>query len=184
MFLSRITFFRLYESPRYLVHAGRPQEAIVSLQKISEFNGEEMDLNLEDVEDKPPHTAPSSPDALVPSRNANRCLPTINGERQMDYQALRKSSLSEEPAEMENSVDWEVTPTPRRPPSHSRASSRSQLKGQVQGRAMPRWIRKPFKAWFKRLGMVMSPDWRRTTVLVWIIWWAMSLGASLCVQST
>jgi hypothetical protein len=51
MFLARIVFFRLHESPRYLVHAGRPQEAIESLQMISRFNGSDLSLELEDVED-------------------------------------------------------------------------------------------------------------------------------------
>lgn len=51
MFLARIVFFRLHESPRYLVHAGRPQEAIESLQMISRFNGDELSLGLEDVRD-------------------------------------------------------------------------------------------------------------------------------------
>lgn len=52
-FLARIVFFRLHESPRYLVHAGRPEEAIVSLQKISQFNGSELSLDLHDVIDRP-----------------------------------------------------------------------------------------------------------------------------------
>lgn len=47
----RVIFFRLYESPRYLVAAGRPTEAIESLQLISRFNGEELDLSLRDVRD-------------------------------------------------------------------------------------------------------------------------------------
>ena len=51
MFLARIVFFRLHESPRYLVHAGRPQEAIESLQMISRFNGSDLSLELDDVRD-------------------------------------------------------------------------------------------------------------------------------------
>src|SRR5580692_2933271 len=52
MFLGRMVFFRLHESPRYLVHAGRPQDALESLQMISKFNGSELELDLEDVEDR------------------------------------------------------------------------------------------------------------------------------------
>jgi hypothetical protein len=178
MFLSRITFFRLYESPRYLVHAGRPQEAIVSLQKISEFNGEEMDLNLEDVEDKPVDTTPASPDALVPPRGSINRFDAPNGERPMNYQALRKPSISEENEDTMNSESWQTSPVPRRTISHSRASSRSQLKGQGGLGNVPRWIRKPLNAWFKRLGILMTTEWRNTTILVWIVWWSMSLGIS------
>lgn len=60
MFLGRMVFFRLHESPRYLVHAGRPQEALESLQMISKFNGSDLSLALEDVDDQKPQT-PSSP---------------------------------------------------------------------------------------------------------------------------
>lgn len=51
MFLARIVFFRLYESPRFLVHAGRPHDAIKSLQMISRFNGSEFSIQLADVRD-------------------------------------------------------------------------------------------------------------------------------------
>jgi hypothetical protein len=51
MFLARIVFFRLYESPRYLVHAGRPHDAVKSLQLISKFNGSELPIELADVRD-------------------------------------------------------------------------------------------------------------------------------------
>ena len=51
MTILRVIFFRLYESPRYLVAAGRPTEAMENLQLISKFNGEELDLSLRDVRD-------------------------------------------------------------------------------------------------------------------------------------
>lgn len=51
MFLGRMVFFRLHESPRYLVHAGRPQDAVESLQSISRFNGSDIPIELEDVRD-------------------------------------------------------------------------------------------------------------------------------------
>ena len=51
MTACRVIFFRLYESPRYLVATGRSTEAMESLQLISRFNGEELDLSLLDVRD-------------------------------------------------------------------------------------------------------------------------------------
>ncbi|TEB22963.1 membrane transporter [Coprinellus micaceus] len=56
MFIARMVFFRLHESPRYLVHAGRPADAVRSLQLISRFNGSNLSLELEDVRD---HHLPS-----------------------------------------------------------------------------------------------------------------------------
>lgn len=38
MFVLRIIFFRLYESPRYLVSAGRSAEAVAALQSIEDYN--------------------------------------------------------------------------------------------------------------------------------------------------
>ncbi|KAF9439932.1 MFS general substrate transporter [Macrolepiota fuliginosa MF-IS2] len=54
MFLARIVFFRLPESPRYLVYAGRPHEAVKSLQMISKFNGSDLKIELDDVADHRP----------------------------------------------------------------------------------------------------------------------------------
>ena len=51
MTVLRVICFRLYESPRFLVAAGRPTEAMENLQLISRFNGEELDLSLRDVRD-------------------------------------------------------------------------------------------------------------------------------------
>ncbi|KDQ62758.1 hypothetical protein JAAARDRAFT_149872 [Jaapia argillacea MUCL 33604] len=54
MFIARLLFFRLYESPRYLVHAGRKEEALASLKMIVKFNGSgegEWVIGLGDVED-------------------------------------------------------------------------------------------------------------------------------------
>ena len=68
MFLGRIVFFRLHESPRYLVHAGRKQDALESLQMISKFNGSELALDLEDVEDYI-RTPSQLPDSAYPAEN-------------------------------------------------------------------------------------------------------------------
>lgn len=43
---------------------------------------------------------------------------------------------------------------------------------------LPRFIRKPLAAWWDRVSMVLEPEWFRTTVLVWAVWFAMSLGKS------
>ncbi|KAF9543339.1 MFS general substrate transporter [Agrocybe pediades] len=68
MFFARMVFFRLHESPRFLVHAGRPQDAIKSLQMISKFNGSELSIELEDVRD---HLHPSeSPESSPPKLNS------------------------------------------------------------------------------------------------------------------
>ena len=57
MFLAHMVFFLLRESPRYLAHKGRLQDAIKSLQPISRFNGSDIRIELEDVRDHQCHDA-------------------------------------------------------------------------------------------------------------------------------
>jgi hypothetical protein len=42
--------------------------------------------------------------------------------------------------------------------------------------ALPRLLRKPLWALADRVGMVLAPEWLRTTVLVWAVWCSMALG--------
>ncbi|EKM79586.1 hypothetical protein AGABI1DRAFT_74699 [Agaricus bisporus var. burnettii JB137-S8] len=69
MFLARMVLFRLHESPRYLVHAGRPLEAVKSLKMISKFNGSDLEIELDDVADHHPATTTNTTSALPPSQS-------------------------------------------------------------------------------------------------------------------
>jgi MFS family permease len=266
MFLARIVFFRLHESPRYLVHAGRPQDALESLQMISRFNGSELELDLEDVVDRicvPPSldsshlprpsirtensstplfdadgdiadspkdlTAPPAPtNATTPLSTTppegTESAPLIKDYATMDesdaplaahafvnsserstflYQntpdarratfprvitppPLRRSRLSTETDE--DLIDRISVPLARpRPPriQRPRADTRSSVRSslyEVADRAwwaLPRGIRRPLRAWFGRFSMVLAPEWRRTTILVWGAWWGMSLAYTM-----
>lgn len=266
MFLARIVFFRLHESPRYLVHAGRPQDALESLQMISRFNGSELELDLEDVVDRicvpptldssyPPHPsirtensstplfdadgeiADSPKDLTAPPAPTNATMPLSttppegtesaplikdyatmgesdaplaahafvnSSEHQMfSYQMtpearratfprvttpppLRRSRLSTETDE--DLIDRIAVPPARpRPPriQRPRADTRSSVRSslyEVADRAwfaLPRGIRRPLRAWFGRFLMVLAPEWRRTTILVWGAWWGMSLAYTM-----
>ncbi|KAJ7274109.1 MFS general substrate transporter [Mycena rebaudengoi] len=125
LFLARIVFFRLHESPRFLVHAGRPAEALEALRLIALFNGAPAlasELALADVDDavRPPNadtsdTAPVTPMALKPE--ASLLLPA----------------------------------------------------------GLPRWVHR----WAARMRMVLTPAWRRTTLLVWGAWCAMALAYTM-----
>jgi hypothetical protein len=64
----------------------------------------------------------------------------------------------------------------RREPS---ASRRSSVYEQKVCRALLRWLRRPLWAWWDRVMMVLAPDWPETTILVWLAWFAMSLGPSM-----
>lgn len=51
MYICRVVFFHLYESPKYLVHAGRLQDAAFVLHEISKVNGNTLEVKIEDVHD-------------------------------------------------------------------------------------------------------------------------------------
>ncbi|KAH8981894.1 MFS general substrate transporter [Lactarius akahatsu] len=265
MFIARIVFFRLHESPRYLVHAGRPQDALESLQMISRFNGSELELDLEDVIDRicvppaldssyPPHpsirtensstplfdadgeVSDSPTDLASPPAPTNASMPlspsppegTENAPPVKDYAAMGESdaplaahapiqtseryafsyqmtpesrrstfpgvalpprSRSRPSAEEEEGL-IDGTPVPlarprpprvQRPRADTRSSVRSSLY-EVADRAwfaLPRRIRRPMRAWLGRFSMVVAPEWRRTTLLVWGTWWGMSLAYTM-----
>lgn len=229
MFLARILFFRLHESPRYLVHAGRPQEALESLQLISRFNGSDLTIDLDDVDDQrpaepqPPSSGSDEREPFLPSSQESRSTretdgnatsnsapsdPSTRDEGVKDYQ-----STSDSP----NSLDSHlfVSPVEEYPPQrlpsssrtdashdetkrrsrfsdahHHRTRSRSSRRSSMAsvelekrcGGVLPRWIKRPLIAWLDRVSIVLSPEWYRTTLLVWAIWFFMSLGMSYAVQ--
>jgi hypothetical protein len=263
MFLGRIVFFRLHESPRYLVHAGRKQDALESLQMISRFNGSELALDLDDVEDHirvPPshhHVSDSafltenglsstrlfsadseitsSPtDIKVPSPMVHAGTPlsssppdgTESTPLTKDYSATggseaplsayavvsgtterrsfpyhstpsagRTSFHDVPPSPKEEEVpteDFYAIPrarsrsrSSRLPARHPRRDTISSVRSSLYDAAdraywaLPRRIRRPVRAWLSRFAMVLEPEWRRTTLLVWVTWWGIMLGFTM-----
>ncbi|KAF8953239.1 major facilitator superfamily domain-containing protein [Flammula alnicola] len=256
MFIARMVFFRLHESPRYLVHAGRPHDAVKSLQMISRFNGSDLSIELEDVRDHhhPDDTAdalnvksggaagagaaqdvrtransttvfdasviedgPVSPPqapalqrgaslegGLSASAGANGrgsrsglvtaysstgetpildnhasapLLPPAEVPTSKDLQSL-PTMLHQEEEDVDVDVEARATRRRRSSSAGSRRSAASVYERKVY-RALPRWIRRPLGAWWGRVMMVLSPEWLRTTVLVWSAWCAMSLGYTM-----
>ncbi|KAI1790173.1 MFS general substrate transporter [Ganoderma leucocontextum] len=88
MFLARMVFFRLHESPRYLVHAGRPLEAIESLQMISKFNGSELFLDPEDVDD---NVLASATQTSLPNTRADEEAQKTPSPPEQSSEALRSA---------------------------------------------------------------------------------------------
>ncbi|KII90655.1 hypothetical protein PLICRDRAFT_137021 [Plicaturopsis crispa FD-325 SS-3] len=256
MFIARILFFRLHESPRFLVHAGRHQEALESLQLISRFNGSELRLHLDDVDDYHPHAAAAAEDDasapfLGPSARPRGAIPDFGGDGEgegetifdaerahsppKDYHATTDSPNSldarsrgvspageatphSRPSTYSNptpatpefkdvppppphitvtnptptSADPRLTPRPPRAEPRPRMSVRNsrvallarrpsslyEVKEKVGG-VLPRWIHKPLWAWLERVAMVLSPEWIRTTLLMWSAWFGMSLAYTM-----
>lgn len=234
-----MVFFRLHESPRYLVHAGRHREAIESLQMISKFNGSELSLNIEDVQDithqteSSPvkssgsgigRTSPPRPTAdVVFDADAVDGSPTRKLASHASREHLRATADEHTPPDYSSTGEPNVTlsehtfTTPIIPNTPSgegtaidapdsdgdveedyikrgrNSSLRSQRRARpIRARSasslyevksklywkLPRFIRNPLFAWVDRVAMVLTPEWLRTTLLVWGAWCSMSLGAS------
>ncbi|TFK63042.1 MFS general substrate transporter [Pluteus cervinus] len=199
MFLARIVFFRLYESPRYLVHAGRPQEALESLQMISRFNGSDLALDLDDVRDhrlskdfsKLPTPSPPSDDEATARPSLRQYDATGESNTPLDGHVFSTPQLEQQSrisSPLRASLD--ATPRPSNatqiPPSvrHSRRLSRdsrrpTSIYGKRRSVFMERWVLSPLRAWWDRVQVVLTPEWMRTTLLVWATWWAMSLAYTM-----
>ncbi|KAI5477168.1 MFS transporter [Pseudohyphozyma bogoriensis] len=99
MALLRVALFRLQESAKFLVSAGRPREAIIALQRISKMNGDPMDWELADVYDAPPASAspPASAAILYGTPSPGTALsigggtsPTLRGREEFSDGIVRK----------------------------------------------------------------------------------------------
>jgi hypothetical protein len=212
MFFARVVFFRLHESPRYLVHAGRPHDAVISLRKISEFNGDNLAIGLGNVEDRRGSVLFTAEDAEVETSDSIPCLSNQRSD-EGDLDAREASpmtnfnpnyhstALSPPPATYEDAVssssrihdggETETDPffsdpetkaaqlsdTPARPLLFSSPNQHPVMMFRWKFlQRFPLWVRGPLGAWLGRLAMVLSKEWRSTTLLVWWIWFAIALG--------
>lgn len=212
MFICRIVFFRLHESPRYLVHAGRPREALESLQMIAQYNNIDLSLRLKDVEDtavegddgvergallseeperiRNDFSQDNEPNATTASNEESRNEEQAGPHK--DYRAtsespprspFRSANGDSKPRTSDEYVVPPARPRPhpsRRPLPTARNSRATLLSYRssihANGSLVERYIRAPLAAWSERVAMVLSPEWARTTLLVWAAWSSMSLG--------
>ena len=236
MFLARILFFRLHESPRYLVHAGRHREALENLQSISRFNGSEISLELEDVCDRrPPASIPETNGFAISDERAPFLSPSTMQETSSHsasptlFDASASTTTDASPRvipvqyageeatkgyqatdESPNSLDSHsfTTPVEEIPPpfqygdilSSNGGSKHVAMNAETKRRRLaspPQYppdrrlrsqspsidveeMEKRFEGkpvgWADRFRKVLSPEWFRTTILVWGVWLSISLG--------
>ncbi|KAF8339969.1 major facilitator superfamily domain-containing protein [Cantharellus anzutake] len=174
MFASRLFFFTLHESPRYLVHAGRPQEAVIVLQKIIRVNGNVLEIGLHDVDE-----SLLSPQGLnrVPSDEL-RAEPA--NERASIFST--SSGHSPHPSYLYSAVDEDVESsqsTKRPDPKYSFSVAHTpELLKQTQS-FLPPNIYSVINAWIEKSSILFTDRWRRTTLLVWGTWMFTSLAYTM-----
>lgn len=163
MFTCRIFFFHLYESPRYLVHSRKPQEAVHVLQQIIKINGSTFTIDIEDVRDhiEHPHTVRCS----LPNLFFSAWLSTLpKGNSRTSISDPHYSSIDT------RGVDSIELPSPTlpRPPVPPHVRTRLPF--------IPEWIWQPYMSWYDLSVASLSPAWRRTTILMWGAWMSTSAG--------
>ncbi|KAI0754860.1 MFS general substrate transporter [Daedaleopsis nitida] len=197
MFIARMVFFRLHESPRYLVHAGRPQEAIESLQLISKFNGSELSLDLEDIEDivrSPVQEATSSTNLNQPLVQSGTIpVPvTRQGNESPLPNAAHYSSVGEPDVALASHsfgtplpfTSQPFAPEPRRPLTpRSEDGHAADIARPIPRQRMPSSSGQSSRRMSRRVSTASTdgavPEWLNTTLLVWAAWCAMSLAYTM-----
>ena len=221
MFLGRIVFFRLHESPRYLVHAGRPHDAIKSLQMISKFNGSDLSIELEDVRDHlhnprdsgelegPVDDTQTSEDersggvatinadgtriTLLTGYDSTGETPVLDPDRALfpalvlenpHFLGAKESTLQppkfDDPSSSSSSLERpRIVNSPPISRTHPTGRLSDSSLSSIKFRILPPLLRRPLRSWWDRVLLVLSPEWLRTTILMWSTWCAMALGTFL-----
>lgn len=168
MFLARVLFFKLHESPKFLVASKRASAAVVSLQKISRFNGTNSAWALDDVVDD------------VSSRRVQDAEEDGRGSGPDDQNSF---SLSRSPSI--NSIAFSQAPLldGNSDPEASDISSYAPSDFASRPQSRPEWINRLPRSWRSaatdysaRVHNLLEGKWRAVTLLIWAIWTLASAG--------
>ncbi|WVO22829.1 uncharacterized protein IAS62_004172 [Cryptococcus decagattii] len=205
--LARWFLFKLQESPRYLVSNGREREAIIALQTIADFNDRTINIQRADVQSREcsvaePSTRRSS--LASPSKDeesvsyggvesdAGRKMknkPVRNGSsfyKEDENDALVGSFVQTEgqiEEERERLMDIETVYNDDDDADMSnRSNDRRKARNVPGGKEVNGWKKAPvvwWKSWIAQISKLFVPQWRRTVILMWIIWGSMSYAYTM-----
>ncbi|KIR34951.1 membrane transporter [Cryptococcus deuterogattii MMRL2647] len=205
--LSRWFLFRLQESPRYLVSNGREREAIVALQTIADFNDRTINIQRADVQSREcsaaelstrssPFASPSKDEESVSyggvESDAGRQMknkPVRSGSsfyKEDENDALVGSFVQTEgqiEEERERLMDVETVQNDDGEADMSnRSTDRLKARNVPGGKEVNGWKKTPvvwWKSWIAQMAKLFVPQWRRTVILMWIIWGSMSYAYTM-----
>lgn len=191
---ARVVFFRLLESPKYLVHAGRPQEAREILQKIHQYNngGQRISLRIQDVEDESHANPPNSGEDLEGSQHSLHQRPASqvlfdqtedDGDEDEDERlegndedASSRPLLTSDRSRKSNEDTSVVEHSRSAASSHSISNASTAPKLPASLAWLPESWHSSAADLASRYAVMFAPEWKRTTMLIWIIWGGMSYG--------
>ena len=155
MFLCRSAFFRLHESPKWLVGAGRTDDAVLALRAIVQTNGEPFALAVADVIDTP----------------CDESKDVENG-----YAAIDRSPSPP------GTGFGDYTPVATNEHNHEASLSPVHVEARLPHpwvSALPESIATRVSDYLNHVGQLFSPQWARTTILLWCIWTLVSAGYTI-----
>ncbi|CAO1636800.1 unnamed protein product [Parajaminaea phylloscopi] len=152
--ILRVVFFPLLESPRFLVSTGRSEDARVALQKIAAFNGAPLPVALSDVSDtRERQGASGAPDSP----------PDDDSDTDDAGPASRPPSRGRDVrggySALARGDDTEEDTNPSKPLPGSWQDSLAALRA--------------------KYSILLSPEWRRTSILTWSIWGCVTLAYTM-----
>ena len=160
MLFCRTFLFKIQESPSWLVNAGRPNDALIVLRHITVANGNPMTLDIADVTD-----SKADLDELEEDTSSSNGLrpPAEDG-------AYKHATEDDAESAMESKI-----------PFTSGFQIRSDYTPPAWLQRLPPSLAETIALYLQRLDQLFMPEWKRTTILVWIIWTMLSAAYTLVI---
>lgn len=175
MFLARVLFFKLHESAKFLVASKRASAAVVSLQRISKFNGTNSSWGLDDVVDHREELSKEENSAMRRREGES----TENEDNHTKYSPSRPPSISS----LALAQEPLLSPTDDEESASSFSTSSYPSSEYARPRRRPDWVnrlprslRPAVTDYLGRVNELLDGKWRRITLLIWAIWTLASGG--------
>ncbi|CAO1614015.1 unnamed protein product [Sympodiomycopsis kandeliae] len=166
LFLAlRLVFFRLLESPRYLVSSGRPEEARVALQRIAAFNGAPLPVSLSDVSNDRPYSS---------SRRGSEIQEGQEDEAE-EQQGVGRQRNSRGYTALAQDDDVSNTQSQEQ---RGPTSSGPGLLSTLFERLPPHW-QDGLQSLKSKYDILLNDQWRATSLLIWGIWSSVTLAYTM-----
>ncbi|MCO5614000.1 hypothetical protein L7F22_068280 [Adiantum nelumboides] len=185
--MARLVFFTLFESPKYLVSAGKHEEARSVLQRIAAFNGDPKRVRLSDVSDRnEPQTT-----SFRPNRTRSTFIPdhqpTQPPRSSIDWSNGQDQERQGLMANADEEIDTETQQRRHSFGGHEHQHD-SEWQASIQSnntkwsktlKFLPESWRPSVGESVSRYTELFSPYWRKTTILVWSIWTIFTLAYTM-----